>query len=152
MKRPAFIFPEKFRAELTDRDERSFFVRRHIYRCRRDEGFALIDSNGDLWRPHAREWDSDGASIPHPLDWIIPALDSLRYKRSAMGIHDPAYRFGRLDKWNDENARWDTVVVPRDLADWLLAQGIEAEGGWKLTQKTYWLGVRVPNWIAGLFR
>jgi hypothetical protein len=141
--KPRFLAPDKFEAVLTDRTTRSFLLRRHVYRVRWENGFALQDRDGGLWRPHVEEFDSDGASIPHPLDWLIPALDAFRYRRATMGIHDPACRYGKLEHWDTEMAGWRTVTVPREKADALLAQGIEAEGGWRLTQGVYWVGVRI---------
>ena len=148
MSKPVFLYANRFHASLTDRTERSFLLRRHVYRCRWEHGFALRDCEGVLWRPSVHEYDSDGASIPHPLDWLIPALDSLRYRRAAMGIHDPACRTGELDRRLPGDC-WRVVPVPRVQADDLLRQGIEAEGGWRATGWTYWAGVRVGALFAG---
>lgn len=146
--KPRFLCPDNFHAELTDRTERSFLLRRHVYHVTWEIGFALQDRDGVVWRPHVESYDSDGASVPHPFDWLIPALDSLRYQRAAMGIHDPACRFGKLARWSDDACDWQVVPVPRSQADSLLAQGIEAEGGWRLTQGVYWLGVRLGAALA----
>ena len=147
--KPKWLEPDKFHAELTGRTERSFLVRRHVYRCFWDEGFALQDRYGNLWRPARVSYLSDGASVPHPLDWVVPALDSLRYRHAAMGIHDPAYRMGELDCLPYMTDEWRVVPVTRRLADSLLAQGVDASGGWKVTQGAYWVGVRIPNWLQG---
>lgn len=141
--KPRFAFPELFHAEVTDRFERSFLFRRDVFRVRWESGFCLVDRDGNSWRPDRPEYDSDAASIPHPLDWIFPCFNVLRYKRASMGIHDPACRFGRLAKWNPYDRIWEVVEVRRPLADSLFQQGIQAEGGWKLTRGAYWLGVRI---------
>ena len=143
--KPHFAFPHKFHAELTGKTERSFLVRRHQYRCWYEDDWCLVDRDGQAWRPARREWQSDGASIPHPLDWLIPALDPYRYRQAAMGIHDPACRDGRLERWDAHAMRWTVAKVPRSLADSLLQQGIQAEGGWALTRGVYWLGVRIGS-------
>ena len=140
---PEFLGWEKFHAELTDRTVRSFLFRRDVFRVRILEGFALLDENGDCWRPVVKQYDSDAASIPHPLDWLVPALNVLRYKRSSMGIHDPACEYECLEKWSRESGLWVPTYVPRGKADWLLAQGIRAEKGWRITARMYWLGVRI---------
>jgi hypothetical protein len=62
-----------------------------------------------------------------------------------MGIHDPACRDGKLEKWDEENLRWVVVDVPRSVADDLLKQGVEALGGWWITRWAYWLGVRIGS-------
>jgi hypothetical protein len=146
--RPRWLCPDKFHAELTGKTERSFLLRRHVYKCSWEIGFALQASDGSLWRPHLETYYSDGASIPHPIDWLVPALDSLRYRHAAMGIHDPAWRHGKLDTWNEDACNWNTVCVPRSLADSLLAQGIDASGGWRVTQGIYWAGVRLGSLFA----
>ena len=149
---PKWICPDRFEAVLTDETERPFLLRRHVYKCTWEDGFALQDQNGDLWRPPVREYKSDGSSVPHPLDWCIPALDSLRYRRASMGIHDPAYRTGKLAVLRKDATEWIMVEVTKAEADSLLAQGIDASGGWRLTQGVYWLGVRLPNWVGGWFK
>jgi hypothetical protein len=141
--RPLFLGPEKFHAELTDRTVRSFVFRRDVFAVRIEDGFSLLDENGDLWRPVTKEYDSDAASIPHPLDWLVPAFNVLRYKRSSMGIHDPACGEGMLEKWDRESGTWKVVRVTRRKADWLLAQGVRAEGGWRVTAGCYQAGVRI---------
>jgi len=145
MSKPRFLSPEKFHAELTGRTERTFLLRRHQYDCRWDDGFALQDRDGNAWRPDRPQYHSDGASVPYPLAWFVPAFDSFRYRLSAMGIHDPACRFGRMAKWNPHTMLWEVVPVPRSLADSLLQQGIHAEGGWAATRFCYWLGVRIGS-------
>jgi hypothetical protein len=145
MMKPGFFMPQQFHIDLTARVERSFLVRRHTFRCSRGPDWRFCDRDGQSWRPVPQEWDSDGASIPHPLDWIVPAFDPYRYRQSAMGIHDPACRFGELEKWDAHSMTWVRVTVPRSLADSLLQQGIQAEGGWMLTRGAYWLGVRIGS-------
>jgi hypothetical protein len=140
--RPVFLRPECFHAEVTDRTVRSFLVRRDVYAVRIEDGFALLDEKGDLWRPVTKVYDSDAASVPHPLDWLVPAFNVLRYKRSSMGIHDPACGEGMLEKWDRASGTWKAVRVSRRKADWLFSQGIRAEGGWRITAGTYWVGVR----------
>ena len=148
--KPVFVHPERIEFELTDRTERSFLFLRHVYRVRVWDGFCLRDSEGWEWRPEDKVFDSDGASVPHPVDWVIPAFDGWRYRRSAAGIHDPACRTGRLERRRGgTETAWEIVEVPRWKADWLLREGVEAEGGWWLTQKCYWGGVRVG---AGVLR
>ena len=142
--KPRFFYPNRFHAELTDRTERSFLLRRRVYECWWESGFCFQDRDGVRWRPAVHEYDSDGASIPHPLDWLVPAFEPFRYRRSSMGIHDPACRTGELDRMLPGDV-WRVVRVPRSLADSLLAQGIEAEGGWQITQGAYWLGVRLGS-------
>jgi hypothetical protein len=142
--KPRFLYANRFHAELTRRTQRTFLFRRPLYRCRWEHGFALRDRDGTLWRPAVHEYDSDGASIPHPLDWLIPALAPLRYQAATMGIHDPACRDGELDRKLPGDV-WRVVPVGRSLADSLLAQGVEAEGGWRATQGVYWLGVRIGS-------
>jgi hypothetical protein len=143
--KPRFAFPERFHAELTGKTERTFLFRRHQFACRYEEGWCLTLGNGTAWRPHVREWKSDGASVPHPLDWIVPAFNIYRYRQSAMGIHDPACRFGKLETWDAHRMAWVVVAVPRSQADSLLQQGIQAEGGWRATRFAYWLGVRIGS-------
>jgi hypothetical protein len=145
--KPHFAFPHKFHAELTGHrsTERSFFVRRHQYHCWYEPDWCFTDRDGQAWRPARKEWHSDGASIPHPLDWLVPAFDGLRYRQSTMGIHDPACRDGKLERWDAHKMRWVVVAVPRSLADSLLQQAIHAEGGWALTRGAYWLGVRIGS-------
>jgi hypothetical protein len=140
--RPVFLRRECFHAEVTDRTVRSFLFRRDVYAVRIEDGFALLDEKGDLWRPVTKVYDSDAASVPHPLDWLVPAFNVLRYKRSSMGIHDPACGEGMLEKWDRASGTWKAVRVSRKKADWLFNQGIRAEGGWRITARTYWAGVR----------
>ena len=145
--RPRFLCPERFEAVLTDRTERSILLRRHVYAITVSEGFALQDSDGVLWRPvilssGQTSYFSDGATIPYPFAWFVPALDPLRYRLSSMGLHDPACRCGKLQRWSGITDGWQVVDVPRALADDLLRQGILAEAGWLVTSRLYWLGVR----------
>jgi hypothetical protein len=145
---PRYLCPERFQAVLTNRTERSILLRRHIYAITITEGFALQDSDGVLWRPVIAEgWQtsyfSDGATIPYPLAWFVPALDPLRYRLSSMGIHDPACRCGKLQRWAGLDGGWQVVDVSRAQADELLRIGIIAEGGWRATAGAYWCGVRV---------
>jgi hypothetical protein len=140
--KPTFEHPEAFHAEVTDRQVRSFLFLRDVYRVRIGEGFALQDSRGRRLRPVTKEYDSDAASIPHPLDWLIPAFNVLRYKRSSMGIHDPACGEGSLELWDEEHQAWKVIFVTRKQADALLAEALEAEGAWRATRWSYWAGVR----------
>lgn len=140
---PRWQCPKHFEAVLTDRTQRTFLFRRHVYRVRLGVGFALCDDAGALWRPLRLEYDSDGASIPHPIDWLVPPLDPLRYRLASMGIHDPACREGALLRWDGEDCRWMPCRVSRTRADELLRQGILASGGWRATAGTYWAGVRI---------
>jgi hypothetical protein len=145
--KPRFLCPERFEAVLTNRTERSILFRRHVYAVTVSEGFALQDSDGVLWRPvilssGQTHYFSDGATIPYPFAWFVPALDPLRYRLSSMGLHDPACRCGKLQRWANLTDGWQVVDVPRALADDLLRQGIIAEGGWQITAGAYWCGVR----------
>ncbi len=145
--KPRFLHPDRFEAKLTKRTERSIILRRHVYAVTVSEGFALQDSDGVLWRPvilssGQTHYFSDGATIPFPLAWIVPALDPLRYIMSSMGIHDPACRCGKLQRWAGITDGWQVVAVPRAQADELLRQGVIAEGGWRVTAGAYWCGVR----------
>jgi hypothetical protein len=60
-----------------------------------------------------------------------------------MGIHDPAFKEGELERRLPCEAEWTTVKVPHSLANSLLQQAIEASGGWMLTRGAYWLGVTI---------
>jgi hypothetical protein len=141
---PMWVCPEQFRATVTDRKTRTFLFHRWLYEVRRGPDFCLRDRDGVCWRSKAEHYLSDGASVPHPLDWLIPALDSLKYRRGAMGIHDPAFSTGELERWRPgEDTEWQTVKVTHALANSLLQQAIEASGGWMLTRGAYWLGVTI---------
>ena len=64
-----------------------------------------------------------------------------------MGIHDPACKYKKLQRWTNLADGWQVVDVPRSLADELLRQGVIAEGGFhigklQVTALCYWLGVR----------
>jgi hypothetical protein len=141
-RKPAFLFPERLRAELTDRTERSFLFPRPVHRVTVEEGFAFRDKDGTLWRPARKCYDTDGASVPHPLDWLVPALGAYRYRCATM-LHDAACRYGELERFDTEAGEWRKVRVPRALADELLRQGVLASGGWRITAGAYWAGVRV---------
>jgi hypothetical protein len=150
--KPKFYHPERFCAVLTGRKltERTFVVRRHKFMVRVEDGFCFEDRNGKLWRPvmgpdGVAEYGSDGASIPHPIDWVLPAFDPLRYRMSSMGLHDPAYRSGMLECWDEARAEWVSVRVTKSEADSLLQQGVGAEGGWRVTRFCYWLFT--PGWF-----
>jgi hypothetical protein len=140
---PMWLHPEQFRATLTDRTTRTFLFKRWIYDVWRGKEFCLRDRDGVCWRSKKTRYDSDGASVPHPWDWLIPALDSLKYRRSAMGLHDPAFKEGELECLRPGETEWKTVKVPHSLANSLLQQGIQASGGWMATRGAYWLGVTV---------
>ncbi len=144
--KPRFLHPDRFEAKLTKRTERSIILRRHVYAVTVSEGFALQVEDGTLWRPvilssGQTHYFSDGATIPYPFAWFVPALDPLRYIMSSMGIHDPACKCRKLERWTPLSG-WQVVDVPRALADELLRQGIIAEGGWRVTAGAYWCGVR----------
>jgi len=140
--KPQFFHTDDFEAVLADKYERSFLFRRVLHLVKTTGSFCMRDEDETLWRPHEPEFLSDAASVPHPFDWFIPALNVYRYKWATMGIHDPACRTGKLDRMLKGELEWTHVVVPRSQADSLLAQGIDAMGGWKITQGVYWLGVR----------
>lgn len=146
--KPRFLGTHYFEAVLTRRSVGLFVFRKRIFKVRVVEGFALQDEDGVLWRPvlgadGKRSYASDGATIPPPLSWC-GAFDPLRYQHSAMGIHDPACSDGRLERLAlSARGGWEVVAVPRRQADDLLAQGIIAEGGWRITSGAYWCGVRV---------
>lgn len=150
--KPTFHHPERFHAELTGvkQTERTFLCRRHQYLVTIEDGFCLQDAGSRLWRPSRTPltpndrpqivsvYHSDGGSIPHPFDWVMLAFDPLRYRMSTMGIHDPVYRMGTLDLWEPDATAWITVKVTRSHANDLLAQGVTAEGGWRITSGSYW--------------
>jgi hypothetical protein len=140
---PMWLCPEQFRATVTDRKTRTFLTRRWLYDVERGPCFCLRDRDGVCWRSKAARYFSDGSSVPHPLDWLIPALDSLKYRRASMGLHDPAYSTGHLERLQPGETQWTTVKVDHALANSLLQQGIEASGGWMLTRGAYWLGVTI---------
>jgi hypothetical protein len=145
--KPRFLCHDRFEAVLTNRTERSILLRRHVYAVTVSEGFALQDADGVLWRPvilggGQTSYFSDGATIPYPFAWFVPALDPLRYRLSSMGIHDPACRTGKLQRWTNLADGWQVVDVSRAQADQLLRVGIIAEGGWQITAGAYWCGVR----------
>ncbi len=146
--KPHYLAPDKFEAILTDKTERPFLFRRYLYRIRWVEPFALVDRDGVEWRPDRNNYLCDLASVPHPIDWVIPALNSCRYDRSA-AMHDCVCRYEHLERWNTETLKWDRVRVSRAQGDSLLQQGIQAEGGWAATRGAYWAGVRIG---AGMSR
>lgn len=137
-----FFNADLFHAELAKGYERPFLFRRPKFKCWWEEGFYFRDEDDNHWRPSRKEYSSDGASVPYPLA-LIPPFTPYRYKEPAMGIHDPACRFGELEKWDPDAKVWRVVGVPRSLADSLLRQGIKASGGWQATQFGYWAGVRI---------
>ncbi len=141
-RKPAFLFRERFHAELTDRYERPYIFKREVHECTFDEGFAFRDRNGILLRPSRKRYDSDGASIPFGLT-MFPCFDRYKYKEATMGIHDPACRFGELEAFFPLENEWKVIPITRAQADDLLSQAIQALGGWRLTAETYWAGVRI---------
>ena len=147
-KNPMWLCPEQFRATVTDRTTRSFLVRRWLYDVERGPDFCLRDRDGVCWRSKATRYYSDGSSIPHPLDWLIPSLDCLKYRRASMGLHDPAFQEGELERWRPGiDTEWQPAPVNHSLANSLLQQGIEASGGWMTTRGAYWLGVTLGGWF-----
>jgi hypothetical protein len=65
-----------------------------------------------------------------------------------MGIHDPACKCKKLQRWANLTDGWQVVDVPRSLADELLRQGVIAEGGFHIgkvhiTASAYYAGVRL---------
>jgi hypothetical protein len=152
--KPQWIHSEQFTAELTDRYERTFIVRREVYRVRIGPDFCLRNRQG-YWRPcptgenilhePVTEYDSDGSSVPFPLPQLIGAFNTLRYKRASMGLHDPAYRYGKLMHRGYCGDRWHVESVSKTQADQLLHDGILATGGWAITANAYWLGVRITH-------
>lgn len=142
MTKARFFNEDLFHAELTEGYERPFIFRRPKFKCWFEDGFFFRDEDGNLWRPSKKIYPSDGASVPYPLA-LIPPFTPYRYKAPAMGIHDPACRFGELEKYDPFDLEWKVVKVPRNLADELLRQGVKAKGAWKATRFGYWAGVRV---------
>jgi hypothetical protein len=109
------------------------------------EGFALQDEDGILWRPAIlgsgqTTYYSDGSTVPFPFN-CLTVFSAISYKYSSMGIHDPACKCKKLQRWTEQTG-WQIVDVPRAQADELLRQGIIAEGGWRVTAGAYWCGVR----------
>jgi hypothetical protein len=144
--KPRFLHPERFQDVLTPRTERSIIFRRRLYKVTISEGFALQDSDGVLWRPvilgsGQTSYYSDGSTVPFPFN-CLTVFSAISYKYSSMGIHDPACKCKKLQRWANLTDGWQVVDVPRALADDLLRQGILAEAGWLVTSRLYWLGVR----------
>jgi hypothetical protein len=144
--KPRFLCPERFQEVPTNRTERSIVLRRRLYKVTISEGFALQDSGGVLWRPvilssGQTTYYSDGSTVPFPIN-CLTVFSAISYKYSSMGIHDPACRTGKLQRWTNLADGWQVVDVSRAQADELLRVGIIAEGGWRVTAGAYWCGVR----------
>jgi hypothetical protein len=126
-------------------------LRRRLYKVTISEGFALQDEDGVLWRPvilssGQTTYYSDGSTVPFPIN-CLTVFSAISYKYSSMGIHDPACKCKKLQRWANLTDGWQVVDVPRALADELLRQGVIAEGGFRIgklqvTARCYWLGVR----------
>jgi hypothetical protein len=150
--KPRFLCPERFQDVLTPRTERSIIFRRRLYKVTISEGFALQAEDGVLWRPvilggGQTTYYSDGSTVPFPINYLT-VFSAVAYKYSSMGIHDPACRCGKLQRWANLTDGWQVVDVPRALADELLRQGVIAEGGFhigkvQITSSAYYAGVRL---------
>lgn len=145
---PKFLHPDRFEAVVADGEEHTFLLPRTLYVIRWDDGFCLRDRNGECWRPAKREYKCDLSSVPHPFT-LLPCFIPTRYKRAA-AIHDYACRYGHLEKYDPEPNKWIVVAVPRWKADQLIADGLDAEGAWRVTEWAYYGGVRVGAGLVAI--
>jgi hypothetical protein len=150
-RKPHFVGTRNFSAVVTKRTTGWFLFRKRIYKVIVREGFYLQDEEGICWRPVMRRgvarFASDGATVPWPINRFF-AGDPLHFQYSCMGIHDPACTYGFLERMDPAAGVWEVVRVPRSQADSLMAQGITAEEGLRITRLGYHAGVRIGSFFG----